>query len=332
MFIHSISLFLRKNVSLPKKMFRTIVPVCVNKNQIEFESEIVSFGSCFSLNMAKKLGYYKMKVISNPFGILFHPLAIEKVILKSIENELFTKNDFFFHNDKWLCFDLHSELSQPTLDSAVERANQQLLLSQKSLQSADFIFITLGTAWVYMHETGKAVANCHKVPQQHFSKRLLSFSEIENSLHSIFQLVKSVNPKIHCICTISPVRHIKDGFTENSLSKSLLIIALHAAIAKNNHTSYFPAYEIMMDELRDYRFYGNDMLHPSEVAIDYIWKRFIESYFTSNCLSIFKEVDSIQKGLQHRPFNTNSTSFISFQEQLHEKITRLKKRFPFVEF
>lgn len=313
-------------------MFRTIVPIHPNKAQIQFESKIVSFGSCFSLNMAKKLSYHKMRTVSNPFGILFHPLAIEKVIRKSVKNELFTEKDFFFRDDKWLCFDLHSELSQPTLDSAVERANQQLIISQKALQSSDFIFITLGTAWVYTHETGKVVANCHKVPQQHFSKRLLSLLEIENSLQCIFQLVNIINPKIHCICTISPVRHLKDGFTENNISKSLLISSLHSVIKKSSHTSYFPAYEIMMDELRDYRFYADDMLHPSDVAIDYIWKRFTESYFSPDCLSILKEVDAIQKRLQHRPFNTNSKSFISFQEQLHKKITLLKKRFPFVEF
>ncbi|MDO4228786.1 MAG: GSCFA domain-containing protein [Capnocytophaga sp.] len=318
--------------------FRTIVPIEQSIYKIGYSSKILSIGSCFSVNIAQKLEHHKFQIVINPFGILFHPLVIEKMIRRALENSFFQEENFFQHNDLWHSFDVHSELSQTSLSNAKLIANQKLIELQKALKEADFIFITLGTAWVYEHYQKGIVANCHKLPQTNFSKKLLSTKEIETSLWEISHKIEATNPNAKIIFTISPVRHIKDGFAENQLSKSHLICGLHSFLAKNNllakapyyiesNRSYFPAYEIMIDELRDYRFYTEDMLHPSEIAVQYIWQRFIQTYIDETCLPDMKLIDSIQKSLQHRSFNPESEQFKSFQQNLQEKIRAITHKF-----
>ena len=174
------------------------------------------------------------------------------------------------------------------------------------------------------------MANCHKVPQQHFSKRLLSVEEIGESLTHIIALLKKVNKDLQCVFTISPVRHLKDGFLENQVSKAHLLVALYSVLSSGVCT-YFPAYELLLDELRDYRFYANDMVHPSEMAIDYIWERLVETYIDKATQTDMKQVDAIQKGLQHRPFNPKTESYQQFQIQLRQKIEVFEKKYPHIE-
>ena len=199
-------------------------------------------------------------------------------------------------------------------------ANQKLTTLKSLLKEANFFFITLGTAWVYEHKQKGLVANCHKVPQTNFSKRLLSVKEIEVSLQNILKEIRKTNPNIKIIFTISPVRHIKDGFIENQISKAHLITGLHSALSQHNDNQYFPSYEIMMDELRDYRFYADDMLHPSEVAIQYIWERFLKTYIDEKCFFDMKQIETIQKGLKHKAFSPDSDQFKIFQQNLTHKI------------
>lgn len=288
---------------------------------------IVSLGSCFAVNIAQKLSYYKFQILSNPFGILFHPLAIEKIIKKCTDNELFTDNDFFLHNDLWHCFDFHSAFSQPSIQELKQRANELHQNTRNTLQKSDFLIITLGTAWVYHHFEKGIVANCHKLPAKYFEKRLLSVAEIEKSLQRISRQISKINNNLKIILTVSPVRHIKDGFVENQLSKSHLISGIHSFISNNPAVEYFPAYEIMMDELRDYRFYDEDMLHPSAVAISYIWERFVTTYVDTECLTDMKLIENIQKGLNHKAFNPESEQFKIFQKDLQQKINTIKAKF-----
>ncbi|MGQ3087452.1 GSCFA domain-containing protein, partial [Flavobacterium sp.] len=198
------------------------------------------------------------------------------------------------------------------------------------------LIITLGTAWVYRsNANGELVANCHKVPQKEFTKELLSVDAICQSLQNIIALVKVANPEAHIIFTVSPVRHIKDGFTQNQWSKANLITALQQILTTNNHqpaTTYFPSYEIMMDELRDYRFYAEDMIHPNEIAISYIWERFSDAFITPEALATMKLADNIQKGLQHRPFNADSAQHRDFLSKLNDKITALQQQHPHIRF
>ena len=312
--------------------FRTIVPISKTTKSITYYTPIVSLGSCFAVNMAQKFAYYKFPITVNPFGVLFHPLAIENILQHTIENSRYTAEDFFLHNELWHSFDFHSDMSQPSLKEAIQLANSQQIQLQQALQEASFCFITLGTAWVYIYNSiDTIVANCHKLPAQHFSKRLLSIEEITESLSHIITLLKQFNPLITVVFTISPIRHIKDGFFENQVSKSQLFAALYPLIT-DNKSLYFPAYELLLDELRDYRFYANDMVHPSEMAINYIWERLVATYIDSATQADMKQVDNIQKGLSHRPFNPETESHQQFLAQLQQKMEAFTMKYPHIRF
>ena len=314
--------------------FRTQIPIHKSEFTIDYTSKVMSFGSCFTENMSEKFEYYKFQNSVNPFGIIFNAVSIEKLIQRSIEKEYFTEEDIFFHNDLWHCYEVHSELSNPNKEKFLATLNNLINSTTEQFNSSTHIIITLGTSWVYRNtETNKIVANCHKVPQKQFTKELLSVEVIEQSLQNIISLVHAINPNCSFIFTVSPVRHIKDGFIENTLSKSHLIAALHNAFDFPLLTfNYFPSYEIMMDELRDYRFYAEDMLHPNQVAIDYIWQRFSETYFEENTTKTIEEVENIQKSLSHRPFNPNSESHQKFLQNLNKKIVNLATQFPQIKF
>ena len=211
--------------------------------------------------------------------------------------------------------------------------NESIKSTHLQIKNSTHIIITLGTAWVYRHlESDIIVANCHKVPQKQFAKELLSIEEISESLQAIVGLIRSVNPKAVIIFTVSPVRHLKDGFVENAQSKAHLIAAVHEVVEPRNYIHYFPSYEIMMDELRDYRFYDDDMVHPNTAAINYIWERFQESWIAKEALKTMDEVDSIQKGMCHKPFNSNSDAYKQFLQDLRSKQLKLQAQFPTITF
>ena len=322
--------------------FTTKIPIQKSNFPIDYDSKIMLLGSCFAENMGEKFEYFKFQTIVNPFGIIFNPVSLEKLIRRSIEKRKFTENDIFFHNDLWHCFEVHSELSNSDKDAFLESLNDLISSTNKQLNDSTHIIITLGTSWVYQNiASNEIVANCHKVLQKQFTKELLSILQIEESLESIISLVHSVNPNCKFIFTVSPVRHIKDGFVENTLSKAHLIAAIHSVLNRKFSTSlelttqnniYFPAYEIMMDELRDYRFYAEDMLHPSQTAIDYIWIQFFENYISESQFGLMNDICSIQKGLKHRPFNPNTESHQKFLHQLELKIKTIQNQHPFIKF
>ncbi|WP_396591708.1 GSCFA domain-containing protein [Allomuricauda sp. R78024] len=314
---------------------QTTVPLIKSENSIDYQSKLLLLGSCFVENIGEKLEYFKFQQLQNPFGILFHLLAIENLVERAIENRNYQENEVFEHHGIWHCFDAHSDNSATSKTILLQNLNEGLKETKQQLEQTTHIIITLGTAWVYRHNsTKKAVANCHKVPQKEFSKELLSIEVIKNSLARLIELVHSVNENAQVIFTISPVRHLKDGFTENQQSKSHLITALHGVLSSRAQSReiYFPSYEIMMDELRDYRFYGKDMVHPNELAIDYIWEKFKSSWISSQSYAVMEEVEAIQKGLQHRAFNPDSEEHQKFKKSLQTKITYLKERYPFMKF
>lgn len=289
-------------------------------------------GSCFSENIAKKLSYYKFDVFSNPFGILFNPKAIENLIVSAIQQKNYTEKDIFELNEQWHFFDAHSNLSSADKNELLQNLNNAIELTHQQLKTATNVIFTLGTAWVYRFvETNAVVGNCHKVPQKKFIKALLSVDEVLGSLQQCIALIKEINPNCAIIFTVSPVRHLKDGFTENSLSKAHLIAAIHQLIDNKNKLYYFPSFEIMMDDLRDYRFYASDMVHPNETAINYIWEIFTETWFNKNALQIMEKVDSIQKAIAHKPFNPTSQQHQDFLKTLQNKIQILKEKYN-IEF
>jgi len=303
------------------------------KNLIDYNSKVILLGSCFSDNIGKKLRYHKFQSVLNPFGILFHPKAIESVIKNAITKKEYTEEDVFFFNERWQSFTTHSKLSASSKEEALNQLNQASALINTALKSSTHIIITLGTSWVYRFlASGKIVANCHKVPQHKFKKELLPITEINKSLSSIISLIRKVNPNINFIFTISPVRHLRDGFIENQQSKSHLISALHQIIKNQKNIFYFPSYEIMMDELRDYRFYKEDMIHPNQIAINYIWEKFYENWLSDEAIDLKKQVIKIQRGLEHKPFNTDSNEYREFLSSLQKKIKALKKKYSHITF
>ena len=305
-----------------------------SKSLIDYNSNIFLLGSCFSENIGNTLNYFKFQNIQNPFGILFHPKAIEHVIENAVNQKQYSEENVFFNNEQWHCFDAHSKISSASKQDLINELNSKLKLTSEAIQNSTHIIITLGTAWVYCDiKTNNSVANCHKVPQKQFSKELLSVKDIATSLKKIVDLIRSVNSKIHLIFTVSPVRHLKDGFIQNTQSKAHLITAIHKLINPMGFGAfYFPSYEIMMDELRDYRFYEDDMIHPSQLAIKYIWEKFKTVWFSDESFKIMQEVETIQKGLQHKPFNSNSESYQKFIQKLKAKKSQLKNQFPHILF
>ena len=314
--------------------FTTKIPITQNANPIDYNSKIVSFGSCFAENMGDKLLYYKFQTQVNPFGIIFNPFSIEELIERVVLQRYFTKDDIFFFNERWHCYEVHSELSDADAEVVLSKLNRILSDTQKQLQQATHIIITYGTSWVYRHiETNAIVANCHKVPQKQFSKELLSIDSTQKSIQNTVSLIATLNPKCNFIFTVSPVRHLKDGFVENQVSKAHLIAAIYATTNTKQQTlNYFPSYEIMMDELRDYRFYADDMMHPSPMAIDYIWERFAATQIDASAITTMELVQTIQKGLAHRPFKPNSESHQKFEANLKEKIATLEAQYSFMKF
>ena len=316
--------------------FRTQIPISKTNNPIDYNSKVISLGSCFAENMAEKFDYFKFQSETNPFGIIFNPVSIETILKRVVEQEFYTEKDVFFYNERWHSYEVHSDLSNSDRQELLETLNKALSETYKQLTEATHIIITYGTSWIYRNiESDQIVANCHKVPQKQFLKELLSVEVIQKSIQNTIEFIQTLNPNINFIFTISPVRHIKDGFTENQLSKSHLFAALHFNLKSkisNLKLEYFPSYEIMIDELRDYRFYAEDMLHPNQVAIDYIWNRFSENYIAESSISLMQEISEIQKSLRHRSFNPESEQHQKFLAKLQQKMELLEKKLPHIRF
>ncbi len=309
-------------------LLQTKIPIPVeHENQIDYSSKIVLFGSCFVEHIGNKLAYLKFDTFQNPFGILFHPKAIERLFEKAILEQTYGEADVFLHNEQWHCFDAHSSLNAVSKNDMIQKLNASLKLTKVKILQASHIVITLGTSWVYEEvKTQHIVANCHKIPQTNFNKKILPIDAIKQALMRILHLVNTVNTEVKLIFTVSPVRHIKDGFIENTKSKSHLIAAIHEVVLDNKNTKYFPSFEIMMDELRDYRFYKDDMLHPNTLAVKYIWGKFKSTWLNPSVNHLINDVDAIQKGLKHRPFNENSEAHQKFISALKKKQNRLESQ------
>lgn len=301
-------------------------------NQLDYNSKIMLLGSCFSENIGEKFNYLKFQTLINPFGILFHPLAIENLVTRAINKDYYFEDDLIFHNEQWSCLDAHSRLNNISKDKLLSSLNSALDLTNQQLKESTHIIITLGTSWVYRYiATDKFVANCHKLPQKQFLKELFSVEQISESLDAIVSLVRGVNPKVNFVFTVSPVRHIKDGFVQNARSKSHLIAAIHQVVEPRDRQYYFPSYEIVMDELRDYRFYNEDMIHPNNQAIDYIWEKFKTVWITEEAIKTSEAVARVQMKKGHRPFNPNSEAHQQFLRNLQAEIVTLQKRHPHIK-
>jgi hypothetical protein len=304
-----------------------------NSPAIGYDSKLFLIGSCFAENIADKFSYYKFQNYNNPLGVLFHPLAILDLLTKAQNNYVYADKDLFFSNGQWQSFAAHSHLNSPSKIQLLERLNSAVQTTRKQLCDTSHIVLTFGTAWVYKHiQSQVVVSNCHKQPQKEFEKFILSIDQLTAAIESIISIIKSMNKEATIIFSISPVRHLKDGFVENTHSKSQLIASLHPIVVKSEKTHYFPSYELLMDELRDYRFYKDDMLHPSQLAIDYVWDKFKATWIEAAADPIMKAVNHLQKGMEHKPFNADSKAHKVFLDTLRVEAETLMSRFPFMKF
>ncbi|MCF6223662.1 MAG: GSCFA domain-containing protein [Flavobacteriaceae bacterium] len=312
--------------------FRTELKIPQGINSIDYDSKTVLFGSCFTENIRKHFNYYKFQTNINSHGILFNPKSIEYAIHDCVSNREYNQHDLGYFDKLWLSFNHHSKFSSIYLAKILEMINKNITQTHESLINASHIVITLGTSWVYRYKkTENLVANCHKVPQKEFHRELLQIDQIKESLDQIIALIGKINTKANIIFTVSPVRHVKDGFVENTLSKAYLQAAIHQVI-DNKNTFYFPAFEIMMDDLRDYRFYNKDLLHPNEIAMDYIWAIFKKTWISKSAYPMMKKIDKIQKSLNHKAFNENSEMHQEFLEKLDTKIKLITDKYPRINF
>ncbi len=276
----------------------TIVPIQPLVPQIDYESTSLCLGSCFAENIGKKLQHYGFDTVINPFGIIFNPASLATLVERSVNGEKFSERDV----EGLFSYFAHSDLNGENAREAVDNLNHGLQLMRERIGHASHIFITLGTAWIYRHlDRDMIVANCHKQPQSAFSKQLLTANQINLYLESIVEQVEKLNPDCTICFTLSPVRHLKDGHVENTRSKSRLHDAIQHQVDQG--LQYFPAYEIVMDELRDYRFYKPDMIHLNETGTDYVWLCFRESGINKNTYDTMNAVEKFQRLAAHRPKN-----------------------------
>ena len=308
--------------------FRTVFSIPPD-NAITYADSLMLCGSCFVENIGKKLENGCFNVLINPFGILFNPHSLAQSIENIIDNKPITEDELVFHHGVYHSFSHHSCFSHPQKSECVEQINRATAHAHQFLKNANFLIITLGTSWIYRYQsTGKIVSSCHKIPQKEFDKELLTVEQITETLSATFLRLSKFNPNLRIILTISPVRHIKDGFTENQQSKASLILSVKQLIEQFDNCSYFPVYELFMDDLRDYRFYASDMLHPSETAIQYVWERFCETFFTSETLRTLADAEKLHAAAQHRPFHAESPEYQDFLRLHREKAQQLARQFP----
>ncbi|MDR0660099.1 MAG: GSCFA domain-containing protein [Prevotellaceae bacterium] len=299
--------------------------------RLGYQHPTLVIGSCFAANMGERLSRLRFPVLVNPFGVVYNPISIVNCIELLLGVKTFDETDLFYNNGLWSSFYHHSCFSSSTKKDATERIKLGLENSRVFLQKADRVIITLGTARVYEYnKTGLVVSNCHKLSAAEFTHRLLNVDECYSSLSNTIGLLRRLNPELKVVLTVSPIRHIKDGAYGNQLSKSTLLLATDALCKDDNSIAYFPSYEIMMDELRDYRYYANDMLHPSALAIEYIWERFCSVAFDDEAKRLMPELEKILAAKGHRPFNPNGEEYRSFKAAFLKRTKTLKKRYPFL--
>lgn len=317
--------------------FRTYINIKPCQEQIDHKKSIFSLGSCFAENIAAKLQRAKFRVTSSPTGILFNPESIADTInrLENIaEPELIDstiKDGLRCSDERWFNYDFHSSLCNANAELALEAMTAAHNTGRKALLGSDFVIITFGTAWVYrLLETGRVVANCHKQPHQLFSRELLSIEKITELYKPL--LTNGILSEKRVIFTVSPVRHLADGLEENSLSKAILRVAIAELVSRYPNVEYFPSYEIVNDELRDYRFYADDMIHPSQMAIEYIWQRFSHYAFSDSTRQLIEQINRIAQATEHRAMNPTSQAHKRFCKQTLNQIEDINKRYPDLDF
>lgn len=294
---------------------------------------IFLIGSCFSTNIGALLNDHRFKVFSNPGGILFNPLSISEGLQAILKQEkadeklMLEREGVFYH------FRCHSSVHAASKNELSALISETTTKSLEFLKSCNYLILTFGTAFYYHHiALNTVVANCHKQPGKLFEKKLAGVEQILGQYHILLNQLKEVNPQLKIIFTVSPVKHLKDGLVENNISKSTLILAIHELIRSHHQCSYFPAFELVNDDLRDYRFYKEDMAHPNEQAIQYVWEKFSDCYFGPATQQLNQKIKQLNQALSHRPLSSNQEEQVKFQAFISKLKEEIVQQFPAIEF
>lgn len=313
--------------------FRLTFPVAPISPSLQYTDKLLLAGSCFAEEIGARLQQHKFDTLLNPNGILFNPLSIAQSIQSHLDGRQYRQEDLFLHEDIWHSWDHHSRFSAPDAAAALQQINASQAAAGKRLREANWLILTLGSAHVHvLKETGKMVANCHKVPENAFYKRLLTVDEIIAALDNMMHRLFFLNSHVNILFTVSPVRYARDGVVENNLSKAILLQAVHHLVNKFSRLFYFPAYELVLDDLRDYRFFKEDLVHPNELAINYVWEHFSQSCLQPEAQQLQREVADVLRARAHRPFNPQTPQHQQFLATYARKTRALQQAHPQLDF
>lgn len=312
---------------------QTTVDIKAPAKLIDYQSQLLLIGSCFTENIGKQLQLYKLPTLLNPCGIAYNPISVTNSIKFLTNKKKLSDADCIFHNEFWHSLHHHGTFSRKHKKDLLVTVNQQIAYGQKILKKATHIFITLGTTWVFQHiATKQIINNCHKLPARDFKRQKLSLQKTIAALEEIITEIRNVNTTIEIVFTVSPIRHQKDGLHENQLNKASLLLAIEEIQQKYAAVMYFPAYELAIDELRDYRFFAADFCHLNDLGTQYIWERFCESYINKESQTLFPVLQKLQKALQHKVNKPESAAYQNFTKKTEDLLTALERKLPQVDF
>jgi len=301
---------------------------------IDCHRPVVMLGSCFTDNIGSMLEKYLFNVSLNPFGVIYNPLSVVNALDALLHKSVYTEEDVLFRDELWFSFDYYTKFSDPSREEALEKINGSFKPAKELLKHAGSLIITFGTAFVYTYkETGRVVNNCHKIPASSFDRKMLTIDEILANVEPQIRELESFNPDLRILFTVSPVRHIKDGLVENQRSKATLLLAIRDLVGNYpEKCAYFPSYEIMTDDLRDYRYYGPDLLHPNEQAVSYIWELFRNHCIDREANQVINRLEPLIQSLQHTPLHRDTDKYRKFRSKLESDLGKLKNEFPFLHW
>lgn len=309
------------------------------EKQISHRHKTMLLGSCFTENIGDKLRKHKFSVLENPNGILFNPVSVAEALINVVENKQYTADDLFNYNEAWHSWQHHSRFSGLTVDDALHKINTATSEAHAFIKQADYLLVTLGSAWIYTltenamnARVGTVAANNHKAPANWFERRLMDVGQVVTVLGTMLDRLGALNPNIQVIFTISPVRHLREGVIDNNRSKAVLISAVHHLIDQLAKLYYFPAYELVIDDLRDYRFYAEDLVHPNYHATQYVWEKFVHACMASDTKILMEEIASINLAFNHKAFNATSSQHQKFMASYLDKTSHLQQQYPFIDF
>lgn len=313
--------------------FRTVIPLFKFPFAVSHSHRLLCIGSCFAERIGEMLGERKFNILINPSGILFNPLSVAECLNLLTEETEIGEERLFFHEGCWHSFDFHSRFSNPDKVVCLQQMRDSLREGREFLRKTDFLLLTLGSNVVYrLKQDGRVAANCHKMPAQSFDRQMLSVDEAAAGLEQALQRVKAIRPDLRCILTVSPVRYLGNDFSENSLSKASLRLVCQRLTEHVGGTFYFPAYEIMTDDLRDYRFYATDRIHPSDEAVAYIWQCLSSVSFSEETVALNRRLEALAAAMRHRPAFPQSEAFMRFRQQWQEELAHLRTEYPMLDF